>query len=327
MQFLHISLFSGIGGFDLAAQKIGWENAASCEINSFGQKILTYYWPLAYHHKDIHDFNFETVNPILCGRFGHDWRTKYRLIISGGFPCQPYSNAGKRLGKNDDRHLWPEMLRIIREFQPDWIVGENVRGIISWNGGLVFDEVQSDLEVQGYQVVPFLLPACGINAPHKRDRIWFVAHTNSDGHNGARHLFSQNRSEENQSITVEEEWERFRDVFGRNVSERFIADSDCERLPKPSRRKQRSIYEKEKSPKRSKSNRTLTENERWAKFPTQSPVCSGNDGLPTGLDGITIQKWRIETTKGAGNAIVPELAYILFNAIQEYENYFLESLA
>jgi len=181
MKIIHISLFSGMGGFDLAAEWMGWTNAASCEINPFGNRILNYYWPNAYHHQDVKDFTYETVNAELCKRFGSDWRSKYKLVISGGFPCQPYSAAGKRLGKEDDRHLWPEMLRIIREFQPDWVVGENVRGLTNWNGGVVFDEVQSDLEIAGYEITPFLLPACAVNAPHRRDRIWFIAHRSDSG--------------------------------------------------------------------------------------------------------------------------------------------------
>jgi len=106
--------------------------------------------------------------------------TKYRGsidILSGGFPCQPFSVAGHTRGTADDRYLWPEMLRAIREIRPHYVVGENVRGLVSWSDGLVFDTAQSDLEAEGYKVIPFLLPACGVNAPHKRYRIWFIAHT------------------------------------------------------------------------------------------------------------------------------------------------------
>jgi DNA (cytosine-5)-methyltransferase 1 len=166
----HGSLFSGIGGFDLASEWMGWENVFHCEWNPFGQKLLNYYWPNAITYHDITKTDF-TIH-----RGAID-------IITGGFPCQPYSSAGKRLGKEDERHLWPEMLRAIREIQPSWVVGENVRGLTNWNGGLVFDEVQAELEAQGYEVTPFLLPACAVNAPHRRDRIWFVAYNapNSNG--------------------------------------------------------------------------------------------------------------------------------------------------
>ncbi|NBW22838.1 MAG: DNA (cytosine-5-)-methyltransferase, partial [Caulobacteraceae bacterium] len=159
----HGSLFSGIGGFDLAAQWMGWENVFHCEWNEFGKRVLSYYWPNAISYNDITKTDF-TIH-----RGGID-------ILTGGFPCQPYSMAGKRKGKADERHLWPEMLRAIREIQPRWVVGENVLGIISWNEGMVFDEVQADLEAEGYEVQPYVLPACAVNAPHRRDRVWFVAH-------------------------------------------------------------------------------------------------------------------------------------------------------
>jgi DNA (cytosine-5)-methyltransferase 1 len=166
----HGSLFSGIGGFDYAAQLMGWENVFHCEWNEFGQRVLKYYWPNAISYHDITKTDFT----IHRGRID---------VLTGGFPCQPYSLAGKRLGKDDDRHLWPQMLRAIREIQPTWVVGENVFGLINWNEGLVFDEVQADLEAEGYEVQPYVLPACAVNAPHRRDRVWFVAHSISNRHN------------------------------------------------------------------------------------------------------------------------------------------------
>jgi len=168
----HISLFSGIGGFDLASEWMGWNNIASCEINPFGRKVLNHYWPDALHHDDVHTFTKKLLNEKI-----KNWNSK-DVILSGGFPCQPYSQAGKRKGKEDERHLWPEMLRIIREVRPRWIVGENVRGLVNWNGGLVFDEIHFDLETIGYEVQSFILPACSKDAPHRRDRIWIVAYTN-----------------------------------------------------------------------------------------------------------------------------------------------------
>lgn len=167
----HGSLFSGIGGFDLAAEWMGWENVFHCEWNPFGQKVLKHYWPKAISYEDI------TKTDFYIHRGNID-------IITGGFPCQPYSAAGKRLGKEDERHLWPEMLRAIREIKPRWVVGENVYGLVNWSGGLVFHEVQADLEAEGYEVQPYLLPAVSVNAPHRRDRIWFVAHSKNINANG-----------------------------------------------------------------------------------------------------------------------------------------------
>jgi DNA (cytosine-5)-methyltransferase 1 len=167
-KFRHGSLFSGIGGFDLAAEWMDWENVFHCEWNPFGQRVLKHYWPNAESFEDITKTDF----------------TKYHGtidLISGGFPCQPYSMAGKRLGKQDERHLWPHMLRAIGEIAPRFVVGENVRGITNWNGGMVFDEVCIDLENLGYSVAAYLIPASATNAPHKRERIWIVANANDKG--------------------------------------------------------------------------------------------------------------------------------------------------
>ena len=178
----HGSLFSGIGGFDLAAEWMGWENKFHCEWNEFGQRILKYYWPEAKLFTDITKSNFTNyANEI--------------DVLTGGFPCQPYSAAGKRLGKEDERHLWPEMLRAIREISPRYVVGENVRGLTNWNGGMVFDEVCADLENLQYQVAPFIIPASAVNAPHQRERVWFVAYSDSNGLNRSDCEYEEQSSE------------------------------------------------------------------------------------------------------------------------------------
>ena len=164
----HGSLFSGIGGFDYASSLMGWENVFHCELNPFCRQVLKYHYPNSVSYEDITKTDFS----IYRGRID---------IITGGFPCQPYSLAGKRLGKDDERHLWPEMLRVIREVSPKWIVGENVFGIVNWSGGLVFEEVQADLEREGYEVQSYILPAAGVDAPHKRDRVWFVGYAKHNG--------------------------------------------------------------------------------------------------------------------------------------------------
>jgi DNA-cytosine methyltransferase len=167
----HGSLFSGIGGFDLAAEWMGWENIFHCEWNPFGQRVLKYHFPKAISYEDITKTDF-TIH-----RGSID-------ILSGGFPCQPYSSAGRRLGKEDERHLWPQMLRAIREIQPRWIVGENVLGIVNWSGGLVFEEIQVELENEGYKVQAYILPAVSVNAPHVRQRVFFIAYSDRCGYGG-----------------------------------------------------------------------------------------------------------------------------------------------
>lgn len=135
----HASLFSGIGGFDLAAQWMGWENVFQVEINNWAQRILEKNFPQTKRYGDIKEFD------------GRLYRGAVD-IISGGFPCQPYSYSGSKKGDMDERHLWPEMLRIIREIQPHFVVGENVHGLLNWSKGVVFERVQTDLENSGYQV-------------------------------------------------------------------------------------------------------------------------------------------------------------------------------
>ena len=284
----HGSLFSGIGGFDLAAEWMSRKNVFHCEWNEFGKRVLNYYWPNAISYHDITKTNFS----IHRGKID---------ILTGGFPCQPYSITGKRKGKNDDRHLWPEMLRAIREIQPRWIVGENVFGLINWNGGMVFDEVQTDLEAAGYEVWPYVFPACAVNAPHRRDRIWFVAYGYSNG---------QHWSDSEHEIEPIKRGE-----YALNDIEPVCdnANTDCTRREKqhisdiPNESEHNSSYDFKKPGD-------------WSKFPTQSPVCIGNDGLPTKLDRITFSKWRNESIKAAGNAIVPQVVYQIFKAIKQYES-------
>ena len=282
----HGSLFSGIGGFDLAAEWCGWENVFHCEWNTFGQKVLKHHFPNSISYNDITKTDF-TIH-----RGAID-------IISGGFPCQPYSSAGKRLGKEDERHLWPEMLRAIREIQPSWVVGENVRGLTNWNGGLVFDEVQTDLENQGYEVLPFLLPACSVNAPHRRDRIWFIAYSDNYGSNQCNSNNEVNASQGRVyevSNTIE------------SISNGFNTNTTCIGL----RRESNRIGNTGLTFKKSKRN-------NWQTFPTQSAICRGNDGFPGELDNITFSKWRKESIKAYGNAIVPQVAYQIFKSISQYQ--------
>jgi len=160
-----IELFAGIGGFGLAGHWAGIETVCQVEIDPWCLKRLAKNFPHAHRHADIKTFD------------GTPWRGVD--IVSGGFPCQPYSHAGKRKGNDDDRALWPEMLRVIREVQPLWIVGENVAGLISMDGGRVFDGIISDLENAGYTTETFIIPAISVGAPHKRDRLWIVAHAGS----------------------------------------------------------------------------------------------------------------------------------------------------
>lgn len=305
----HLGLFEGIGGFSLAARWMGWETLAWCEWNEFGQKILRHHFPKAEGFGDIKKTDF----------------TKYanRIdIITGGFPCQPYSSAGKRKGKEDERHLWPEMLRAIREIQPSYVVGENVRGLTNWNGGLVFDEVQADLEAEGYEVLPFLLPACAVNAPHRRDRIWFVAHSM---HNRLEHSIYKSGTESKihqpQTSRGEDGCSEFiqcittisirQNATDTNRNGLHKCNSDNEVNAGEGRINALNDFDKvtmhtdgfglqggmrQKGEKREISAyNASTFNSpslwrAWENFPTQPPICGGNDGISNTSHINTIQK-------------------------------------
>ena len=283
----HGSLFSGIGGFDLAAQWMGWNNVFHVEWNPWCRKVLNFHFPESQSYQDVREFD------------GTAWRGRVD-IISGGFPCQPYSSAGKRLGKDDERHLWPEMLRIIREAAPRFVVGENVRGLTNWNGGVVFEEVCADLEAEGYDVWTGILPAAGVGAPHRRDRVWFVAHAygGADLRTPGRHA-GASASEglpERHKVRIPDQSSDLWDA----------ADTDGQRL---SQQVANRKLERERFTERN-------ERSTWDTFPTQPPVCGGDDGLSRELDGITFSKWRNESIKAYGNAIVPQVAFEIFKAIQ-----------
>jgi len=159
-----LDLFSGIGGFSLGLEATGkFKTIAFCEKDEFCRKVLKKHWPNVKQYNDIRSINGTKISAD---------------IISGGFPCQPFSVAGKRKGTTDDRYLWDEMLRVITEVKPRWIIAENVQGIINIDNGLVLRQVQTDLEAQGFQVQCFLIPASGIGAWHRRNRVWIIANSN-----------------------------------------------------------------------------------------------------------------------------------------------------
>jgi DNA (cytosine-5)-methyltransferase 1 len=284
----HASLFSGIGGFDLAAEWMGWNNLFHCEWNPFGQKVLKHHFPNSISYNDITKTDFT----IHSGSVD---------ILTGGFPCQPYSTAGKRLGKQDERHLFPEMLRCIKEVKPRWVVGENVRGLVSWNEGMVFNEVCDDLEREGYEVQSFLIPAAGVGAPHQRYRVWFVAYAYDKGRS--------TRFREIQSKNGEvPKWNNNAESSYTNV--KYVV-SNSESIGQEYALENREL----------EGGRFRQSDERnfWDSFPSKPPLCGGDDGLPRELDGITFSKWRQESIKAYGNAIVPQVAHQIFKTIEEFE--------
>jgi DNA (cytosine-5)-methyltransferase 1 len=162
-----LDLFSGLGGFSLGLERTGkFKTVAFCEIDKYCTLLLQKHWKGIKIYEDVRKINKE--------QFDTDG-IEYPDIITGGFPCQPFSVAGKQKGTGDDRHLWPEMFRIIKTFKPKFVIGENVKGLINIQDGVVFETVCTDLESEGYEVQAFNIPAAGVGAPHRRERIWILA--------------------------------------------------------------------------------------------------------------------------------------------------------
>ena len=332
----HLDLFSGIGGFALATEMVwgrGQVEHVFCDNEPFAQAVLKKHWPNSKIYGDIRSLTLDSYTDS-NGRTGRDTqehpaeggeqtqhdppRRAARLgfdLLTGGFPCQPFSAAGRRRGTEDDRHLWPEMLRVIREFSPRWVIGENVGGFVTWNDGMVFEQVHADLEATGYEVQAFIIPAVALNAPHRRDRVWIVAHSTSERWNNGinnqqgRHLLrdedgdaEEDKSERDRrecgSGTVDTDASNTRRGDGNEGSER-IRPERIQRQPENSERF---------------SDRTGW-SENWLEVATQ--LCTLDDGLPNGL--ARPRGWRNAALKGAGNAIVPQVAAEIMRTIKEID--------
>lgn len=403
----HASLFSGIGGAEVAASMMGWQNLFHCEIQEFPRKVLDYWFPNSESYEDITKTDFTK------------WHGKVD-VLTGGFPCQPFSLAGRRKGADDNRYLWPQMLRAIRQIHPTWVVGENVNGIKTMvescqvtqmgrtdylfeenhlyreESRFTLDKICADLEAEGYSVQPIVIPACAIGAPHRRDRVWIVAHTQCDGHSPQGHGNQrarakkskegqdrpQPRSRRHGSGTTPSYAHGTRQRRRKNKQEPF---TECSRTPNLGTRRskrlashslqhrshevhqdhqsqfpdgartnslggqrsssysygnggktlqpsegtertgcKRDVQPKERSTSPEWTDRLsrLQQSGRWRNFPTQSPVCRRNDGIPFDVDSLTISfpKWRQESIKAYGNAWVPQVAYEIFRAIEAEEN-------
>ena len=392
----HASLFSGIGGPEVAAAMMGWENAFHCEINPFGRAVLDYWFPESKSYEDITKTSFK------------EWRGRID-VLTGGFPCQPFSYAGKRGGRNDDRYLWPEMLRVIGEVRPTWVVGENVAGITTMvEGGVLtplgggsslfaesedfsryeldqsftIERICKDLESMGYSVQSVLVPAAAVSAPHRRDRVFIIAHDDAhhtdcgaddrpsgevEGKEGEERVSERDNLHlvGDPSEVRSEGAGTDRDESLRDGCVRDAAHTDCTGREEPqfpgwetdSTQGGAGIYDRTERSCRDgnttdpvreglegednsggeeaermrvwgdvagcdwKDDPGLLPEHRWAEFPTVPPIHRGNDGIPFPLDNLTIPqtRWRTESLKAYGNAIVPQVMYRIFQAIETAE--------
>ena len=259
----HLDLFSGIGGFALAARLAGLKTIGFSEIDPYACAVLKKNFPNIKNYGDIKQITRETL-------------VERVDIITGGFPCQPFSVAGKRKGKTDDRHLWPEMLRVIKEFKPAWVLGENVAGFIS----MALDGAVADLEAEGYEVQPIVIPACAVGAPHRRDRVWIIAHSEHSG---------RNCSEDTEGIRARTDDNTPREKAVKQPSgfnsQRSTTDSSEQRL--------QGHY----GETRIEQTHTSHWSENW--YEAATSLCRVDDWLPN----------RVDRIKCLGNAIVPQVAY------------------
>lgn len=272
-----IDLFSGIGGFSLAGHWLGWETELFCERDIYCQRVLRHHFPSIPIYDDV-----TTLTEQIKGV--HNFESD-NFILTGGFPCQPFSQAGKRKGRDDERALFPAMLDVIRETQPRWVLGENVGGILSIESGDYFEqEVCTPLESLGYEIQTIYISASSVGAPHRRDRVWIIGRrTAADS-------------------------DRFR--FKRDEHQAGNREGN------KNRRQHLDIYPGQRRNEIWGFNPGSRESINWNKFPSQSPVHLRDDGIPGKLVDITFPRWRKESIKMMGNSIVPQVAFEIFKAIQ-----------
>ena len=359
-----MGLFEGIGGFSLAARWAGWNTPVMVEWNTYCQSVLKKNFPDATIFSDIRNFDGRPY----AGQID---------IVTGGFPCQPFSTAGKRAGTNDDRYLWPEMYRIIREVAPTWVVGENVAGLLSMDGGRVFAGILADLENAGYRTEVYLIPALAVGAPHRRDRLWIVAY--SEGANDRRKsgvvrgkdgrqdegLLSEPCGSDSRTSPHSDHIERDRSQGAWNgraepSNENSGHTANAQRWTWPQGRKPKhnewgkqeqenrheirngvkagveitaDAYNHPRERQRRNGGEILRKQEpggccagHWSEhwYEVATRICGVAHGLPAGLDGIggvpkATTKGKAHRLEALGNAIVPHIAYQIFDAINQFE--------
>jgi DNA (cytosine-5)-methyltransferase 1 len=303
----HLDLFSGIGGFALACRMVGGiETVGFCEREPYAQKVLKKHWPDVPISNDIHEMK------------GNEYGTID--LITGGFPCQPYSLAGERRGNEDDRALWPQMLRVISEARPTWVLGENVPGIIT----LALDGVLADLEGEGYACETLIIPACGVDAKHRRERIWIVAHRAGNG------------------------WRQGKPDTGRGLEgtgpgpqsgpwNDGSALADCEKPGLERTDAARTIRTNGRASEcRSDVADSMCRRQSGQREPVDAehPEAAGNGEATESRNGCRSNKWlaepnvgrvahgipaRVDRLRGLGNAIVPQVAAEIIRCIKEIE--------
>ncbi len=274
-----LDLFSGLGGFSYGLERIGFKTVAFCEMDKYCKLVLQKHWKGAKIYNDVKEITKERLEAD---------GIELPEIITGGFPCQPFSVAGKQKGTSDDRHLWPEMFRIIKEFKPRWVIGENVKGITNIQDGMVFETVCTDLEGEGYEVRAFNIPAAGVGAPHRRERIWIVAHAkcfnDSESIRESDGAQDQVQKEHRQNDSASREFSRTSEVWKKSNRHENVEDSrrtlrqgtELER-ENANEVKQEDADQHQRSSSPSESNVANTERKGLEGLNQQSTTISGKD--------------------------------------------------
>jgi DNA (cytosine-5)-methyltransferase 1 len=326
----HLDLFSGIGGFSLAAREVWGEDheiVGFCDNDKFCQNVLAKNFPGVPVYEDIKTLTVSRLiaDAKMLGRERQQGRSGVRTttadepgedaatglchsvtsidLLTGGFPCQPFSHAGKRKGTEDSRHLWPEMRRVIREVRPRWVIGENVRGLLSQQGGVVFEAVCADLESLGYEVWPYVLPACGVGAPHRRERVWIVGILGANTIGSRRSGRTENEHNKGRANEVTRSNSDASDTESKQ--DRWLQQPGVQ--PHSFDRRDWNIDWREQAQ-------------------TLCAVRQLDDGLPKRMarlpDGSTLSEAAIrrESLKAYGNAIVPQVAVEIMRAIKDADD-------
>ena len=314
-----LDLFSGIGGFSYAAEKLvgGYKTVAFCEQDEFCQKVLRKHWKDVPIYDDV-----RTIDAARLGRID---------IVAGGFPCQGVSQAGLQKATEDDRWLWDEMLRIIQDCKPRWVIGENVVGLININEGVLFEQVQTDLEKEGYSVQSVVIPACAKNAPHRRDRVWIVGYSNATN---TKRMGWEQRSKIREA-SEREGWSNKFSNSSSTVREREdVANTeginryDNEIVRKHGKAATQEVFRN----RNCISNTQGQKSKKSACRATQRKMGYLDDGISRGLlrhfdrepehipRVTTGEKDRSKKLRSLGNSIVPQVAAEIFNAIKVAEH-------
>ena len=308
MKLKHLDLFSGIGGFSLGLEATGYfDTVAFCDYDSYCQKVLRKHWPWVTIYDDVKELNSERLQPN-----GHNKID----IITGGYPCQPFSIAGRQKGEQDSRHVWPEMFRLVKELRPTWVIGENVSGHIK----LGLDTVLENLESEGYSARAFSISASSIGAVHQRERVWILAHSGCTQHEGS--FFGSQDEDETRKETTNK--------FERSSETSYFDVADTEGIVSNGREHRQHTEERntEGQARRESSNVANTDIEglegRWSQ-------CELREGQEEGKIGWS-QWWesepsvgrvahgvpkRVDRLKSLGNSLVPMIPYYIGMTIKK----------